>query len=66
MADLYSHFYNIPAIGLRFYTFYGRCGIPYMAPMVFAKAILAREPIKYIHENMLRYFTLIDDVIDTV
>ena len=67
MAHVYSHLFNIPAIGLRFFTVYGPWGRPDMAPMIFAKAILAREPIEiYNHGNMLRDFTFIDDVIDTL
>ena len=41
MAHTYSHLYNLPATGLRFFTVYGPWGRPDMAPMLFAKAILS-------------------------
>ena len=44
MAHTYSHLYGLPATGLRFFTVYGPWGRPDMAPMLFAKAILAGEP----------------------
>ena len=43
MAHTYSHLYNLPATGLRFFTVYGPWGRPDMAPMLFAKAILSRK-----------------------
>ena len=46
MAFTYSHLYNIPTTGLRFFTVYGPFGRPDMAPMLFAKAILKKEKIK--------------------
>jgi len=45
MAHSYSHLYGLPATGLRFFTVYGPWGRPDMAPMLFARAILAGEPI---------------------
>ena len=45
MAHTYSHLYGLPATGLRFFTVYGPWGRPDMAPMLFARAILAGEPI---------------------
>ena len=44
MAHSYSHLYGIPSIGLRFFTVYGPWGRPDMAPMIFAKSIINREP----------------------
>ncbi|MBE9172354.1 NAD-dependent epimerase/dehydratase family protein, partial [Cyanobium sp. LEGE 06143] len=46
MAHSYSHLYGLPATGLRLFTVYGPWGRPDMAPMLFARAILAGEPIR--------------------
>ncbi len=63
MAHAYSHLYRIPATGLRFFTVYGPWGRPDMAMFIFAKAILAGQPIKlFNHGKMRRDFTYIDDV----
>jgi UDP-glucuronate 4-epimerase len=63
MAHAYSHLYRIPATGLRFFTVYGPWGRPDMAIFMFAKAILAGEPIKlFNHGKMRRDFTYIADV----
>ena len=60
MAHTYSHLYGLPATGLRFFTVYGPWGRPDMAPMLFARAILAGEPIKvFNHGKMQRDFTYI-------
>ena len=67
MAHTYSHLYGLPATGLRFFTVYGPWGRPDMAPMLFARAILAGEPIKvFNHGKMLRDFTYIDDIVEGV
>lgn len=67
MAHTYSHLYGLPATGLRFFTVYGPWGRPDMAPMLFAKAILAGEPIKvFNHGQMQRDFTYIDDIVQGV
>ena len=67
MAHTYSHLYGLPATGLRFFTVYGPWGRPDMAPMLFARAILAGEPIKvFNHGKMQRDFTYIDDIIEGV
>ena len=67
MAHTYSHLYRLPATGLRFFTVYGPWGRPDMAPMLFAKAILAGEPIKvFNHGKMQRDFTYIDDIVEGV
>ena len=65
MAHTYSHLYDLPATGLRFFTVYGPWGRPDMAPMLFAKAILAGEPIKvFNYGKMQRDFTYIDDIVE--
>jgi len=67
MAHTYSHLYGLPATGLRFFTVYGPWGRPDMAPMLFAKAILAGEPIRVFNQGrMRRDFTYIDDIVTTV
>ena len=67
MAHAYSHLYRIPATGLRFFTVYGPWGRPDMAMFIFAKAILAGEPIGlFNHGKMRRDFTYIDDVSQAV
>lgn len=64
MAHSYSHLYDIPTTGLRFFTVYGPWGRPDMAPFLFTKAILNDEPIKvFNHGNMKRDFTYIDDIV---
>ncbi len=63
----YAHLYGIPSTGLRFFTVYGPWGRPDMAPMLFARAILAGEPIKvFNHGDMQRDFTYIDDIVNGV
>jgi len=67
MAHSYSHLYGLPATGLRFFTVYGPWGRPDMAPMLFARAILAGELIQvFNHGRMRRDFTYIDDVVEGV
>ena len=67
MAHTYSHLYGLPATGLRFFTVYGPWGRPDTAPMLFARAILAGEPIKvFNHGKMQRDFTYIDDIVEGV
>jgi len=67
MAHTYSHLYGLPATGLRFFTVYGPWGRPDMAPMLFAWAILAGEPIRvFNHGRMQRDFTYIDDIVQGV
>ncbi|MEX1315733.1 MAG: NAD-dependent epimerase [Synechococcaceae cyanobacterium] len=67
MAHSYSHLYGLAATGLRFFTVYGPWGRPDMAPMLFARAILAGEPIQvFNHGRMRRDFTYIDDVVEGV
>ena len=67
MAHTYSHLYGLPATGLRFFTVYGPWGRPDMAPMLFARAILAGEAIRvFNHGQMQRDFTYIDDIVQGV
>ncbi|MGP5192290.1 NAD-dependent epimerase [Psychrobacter celer] len=64
MAHSYSHLYNIPTTGLRFFTVYGPYGRPDMAYFSFTKKILAGEPINVFNNgDMQRDFTYIDDII---
>jgi UDP-glucuronate 4-epimerase len=63
-AHTYAHLYAIPCTGLRFFTVYGPWGRPDMAPILFARAIVADEPIKvFNHGEMWRDFTYIDDIV---
>jgi len=67
MAHAYSHLYQLPATGLRFFTVYGPWYRPDMAMFIFAKAILEGKSIKlFNHGNMRRDFTFIDDVAEAV
>jgi len=65
MAHTYSHLFNLPTTGLRFFTVYGPWGRPDMALFLFTKAILAGQPIQVFNQgNMVRDFTYIDDIIE--
>ena len=67
IGHTYAHLYGLPLTGLRFFTVYGPWGRPDMAPMLFARAILAGEPIRvFNHGEMWRDFTFIDDIVDGV
>lgn len=67
MAYTYSHLYNMPVTGLRFFTVYGPWGRPDMAYFLFVKAILNNEPIKvYNNGQMERDFTYIDDIVEGI
>jgi len=67
MAHTYSHLFNIPTTGLRFFTVYGPWGRPDMSPMLFARAILAGEPINvFNYGKMKRDFTYIDDIVEGI
>jgi UDP-glucuronate 4-epimerase len=67
MAHSYSHLYDIPTTGLRFFTVYGPWGRPDMAPYIFTKKILAGETIDINNNgNMWRDFTYIDDIVEGV
>ena len=67
MAHTYSHLFNLPTTGLRFFTVYGPWGRPDMAPILFADAITKGEPIKVFNNgNLERDFTFIDDIVEGV
>lgn len=67
MAHTYSHLFNIPTTGLRFFTVYGPWGRPDMALFLFTEAILKGEPIKVFNfGKMKRDFTYIDDIVEGV
>ena len=67
MAHTYSHLYNIPTTGLRFFTVYGPWDRPDMALQKFAHAIMNKETIKvFNYGNHRRDFTYIDDIVEGV
>ncbi len=67
MAHSYSHLFNIPTTGLRFFTVYGPWGRPDMALFLFTRSILADEPIDvFNHGKHRRDFTYIDDIVEGV
>jgi UDP-glucuronate 4-epimerase len=67
MAHSYSHLFELPVTGLRFFTVYGPWGRPDMALFSFTKKILAGEPIDVFNFGQhARDFTYIDDVVDGV
>jgi UDP-glucuronate 4-epimerase len=64
MSTSYSHLYDLPLVGLRFFTVYGPWGRPDMALWKFAKAIMEDRPIPvFNHGRMQRDFTYIDDIV---
>lgn len=64
MAHTYAQLYRLPATGLRFFTVYGPWGRPDMAPLLFARAVLAGRPIEvFNHGKMRRDFTHISDIV---
>ncbi|MGK7929323.1 MAG: NAD-dependent epimerase [Spirulina sp.] len=67
MAHTYSHLYDLPTTGLRFFTVYGPWGRPDMALFLFTKAILEDRPINvFNHGKMQRDFTYVDDVVEGI
>jgi UDP-glucuronate 4-epimerase len=67
MAHTYSHLYDLPTTGLRFFTVYGPWGRPDMAPILFADRISRGEPIDVFNQgNHSRDFTYIDDIVEGV
>jgi len=67
MAHTYSHLYNIPTTGLRFFTVYGPWDRPDMALQKFAHAIMNKETIKvFNYGNHRRDFTYIDDIVEGI
>jgi UDP-glucuronate 4-epimerase len=67
MAHSYAHLFRLPTTGLRFFTVYGPWGRPDMAMWLFARAILAGEPIKVFNNgDMRRDFTYVDDIVESI
>ncbi|MFC1857435.1 NAD-dependent epimerase [Thermodesulfobacteriota bacterium] len=67
MAHTYSHLYDLPCTGLRFFTVYGPWGRPDMALFIFTRAILEERPIQvFNYGKMRRDFTYIDDIVEGV
>ena len=67
MAHTYSHLYQLPTTGLRFFTVYGPWGRPDMALFMFTRNILAGKPIDvFNYGNHKRDFTYIDDIVEGV
>ncbi len=67
MAHTYSHLYQLPTTGLRFFTVYGPWGRPDMAPWKFTKAILEGKTIDvYNYGKLQRDFTYIDDIVEGI
>tara|TARA_Y100000991_G_C21937866_1_gene333838 strand:- start:155 stop:1192 length:1038 start_codon:yes stop_codon:yes gene_type:complete len=67
LAHTYSHLFNLPTTGLRFFTVYGPWGRPDMALYKFTKLIQDNQPITvFNYGNMSRDFTYIDDVIESI
>ena len=67
MAHTYSHLYDLPTTGLRFFTVYGPWGRPDMSPFLFADAMIKGKSINVFNDgNMARDFTFIDDIVEGV
>lgn len=67
MAHTYSHLYQLPTTGLRFFTVYGPWGRPDMALFLFTEAIMRSEKIDIFNNgNMVRDFTFVDDIVEGV
>jgi UDP-glucuronate 4-epimerase len=67
MAHSYSHLFNIPSTGLRFFTVYGPWGRPDMALHIFTKAIVEDKEFEVFNfGNMSRDFTYVDDIVESV
>ena len=67
MAHSYSHLFNLPTTGLRFFTVYGPWGRPDMALFLFTKAIIEGRPIKLFNNGRhSRDFTYIDDIVSGI
>ena len=65
MAHSYSHLFQLPTTGLRFFTVYGPWGRPDMALFKFTRNILENQPIEvFNHGNHTRDFTYIDDIVE--
>src|SRR5690349_4367066 len=67
MAHTYSHLFNLPTTGLRFFTVYGPWGRPDMALFLFTRGILEGKPIQVFNQGkMTRDFTYVDDIVEGV
>ncbi|MGI8952525.1 MAG: NAD-dependent epimerase [Chitinophagaceae bacterium] len=67
MVHVYSHLFNLPVTGFRFFTVYGPWGRPDMALFIFTKSIIENKPIQLFNNgNMLRDFTYVDDVVEGI
>lgn len=67
MAHCYSHLFDIPSTGLRFFTVYGPWGRPDMSPIRFAQCIVEGRPLKlFNHGQHRRDFTYIDDIVESL
>tara|TARA_B100000989_G_scaffold298585_1_gene288589 strand:- start:4503 stop:5477 length:975 start_codon:yes stop_codon:yes gene_type:complete len=67
IANAYCNLYNLPVVGLRFFTVYGPWGRPDMAPLIFTKSILSKKKIEVFNNGKnYRDFTYVDDVVDGV
>ncbi len=66
-SHTYSHLFDLPTTGLRFFTVYGPWGRPDMAPYKFTQSVLEGSPINiYNNGNLSRDFTYIDDIVEGV
>jgi UDP-glucuronate 4-epimerase len=67
MAHTYSHLFQLPTTGLRFFTVYGPWGRPDMSPFLFTDAILKDKPLKvFNYGEHRRDFTYVDDIVEGV
>jgi UDP-glucuronate 4-epimerase len=67
MAHSYSHLYDLPTTGLRFFTVYGPWGRPDMAMFLFADAIRTSRPLKLFgNGDLKRDFTYVDDIVESI
>lgn len=65
MAHVYSHLFQVPTTGLRFFTVYGPWGRPDMALFIFTKSIIEGKPVPvYNNGDMVRDFTYVDDIVE--
>ena len=67
IAYTYSHLYNLPTTGLRFFTVYGPWGRPDMAVYNFTKSIYKNKKIKVFNWGKnYRDYTYIDDIVNGI
>ena len=66
MAHCYSHLYNLPTTGLRFFTVYGPYGRPDMSLFLFVKAIYEKRINVFNKGQMYRDFTYVDDIVSGI